>query len=101
MPSSVMNLKMIVLFPIELIISFQKAVKENYRRQGHGEAMLEAAIKNCRTRNIGRITLHVDPSRTPAMSLYKKHGFQIDSMIKSYYSSDRDAYRMYLDFDTD
>ena len=82
-------------------MQIQKSVKENYRRQGHGEALLEAAIQKCKTRNIRRISLHVDPSRTPAMSLYKKHGFQIDNLIKSYYFSDRDAYRMYLDFDAD
>ena len=76
-------------------------MKENYRRQGHGKALLEAAIEKCKTRNIQRITLHVDPSRTTALSLYKKHGFQVDSLIKSYYSSDRDAYRMFLDFDSD
>ena len=83
------------------LMQIQKSVKENYRRQGHGEALLEAAIQKCKTRNICRISLHVDPSRTPAMSLYKKHGFQVANLIKSYYSSDRDAYRMYLDFDAD
>nr|CAN83475.1 hypothetical protein VITISV_004799 [Vitis vinifera] len=89
-------------WPSSLLASITKlAVKENYRRQGHGEALLEAAIQKCKTRNICRISLHVDPSRTPAMSLYKKHGFQVDNLIKSYYSSDRDAYRMYLDFDAD
>ncbi|KAF8411164.1 hypothetical protein HHK36_003707 [Tetracentron sinense] len=73
-------------------------VKENYRRQGHGEALLKAAIQKCRTRNIQRICLYVDPSRNPAMILYQKLGFQVDNLIESYYSSDRNAYRMYLDF---
>lgn len=74
-------------------------VKENYRRQGHGEALLKAAIEKCKKRNIHRISLHVDPERTVAVSLYQKIGFQVDATIKGYYSSDRDAYRMYLDFD--
>ncbi|XP_041002380.1 N-alpha-acetyltransferase 11 [Juglans microcarpa x Juglans regia] len=77
------------------------AVKENCRRQGHGEALLKAAIKKCRTRNVHRISLHVDPLRNPAISLYKKFGFQVDNLIEGYYSSDRNAYRMYLDFDAD
>jgi ribosomal protein S18 acetylase RimI-like enzyme len=75
-------------------------VKENCRRQGHGEALLKAAIQKCRTRNVHRVSLHVDPLRTPAMILYKKFGFQVDNLIEGYYSSDRNAYRMYLDFDT-
>nr|XP_010905523.1 uncharacterized protein LOC105032704 [Elaeis guineensis] len=74
------------------------AVKENHRRQGHGEALLKAAMQKCRTRKIQRICLHVDPMRTPAVSLYNKIGFQIDELIECYYSSDRNAYRMYLDF---
>ncbi|XP_059274614.1 uncharacterized protein LOC132029332 isoform X1 [Lycium ferocissimum] len=75
------------------------AVKENYRGQGHGEKLLKAAVQKCRTRNIHRISLHVDPTRTPAMQLYKKLGFQVDTLVEGYYSSDRNAYRMYLDFD--
>ncbi|EOX99398.1 hypothetical protein QUC31_014662 [Theobroma cacao] len=87
-------------WPSSLSASISKlAVKESHRRQGHGEALLKAAIEKCRTRNVHRISLHVDPLRSAAMGLYKKLGFQVDSLIKSYYSADRDAYRMYLDFD--
>ncbi|KAK4727866.1 hypothetical protein R3W88_032783 [Solanum pinnatisectum] len=75
------------------------AVKENYRGQGHGEKLLKAAVQKCRTRNVHRISLHVDPTRTAAMQLYKKLGFQVDTLVEGYYSSDRNAYRMYLDFD--
>ncbi|KMZ61281.1 putative N-acetyltransferase [Zostera marina] len=74
------------------------AVKENHRKQGHGESLMKAAISKCRTRNIYRISLHVDPSRTAAMSLYSKLGFQIDTLIQCYYSPDRNAYRMFLEF---
>ncbi|KAL1562451.1 putative [ribosomal protein S18]-alanine N-acetyltransferase isoform X2 [Salvia divinorum] len=77
------------------------AVKENYRGQGHGEALLKAAIGKCKTRKIHRISLHVDPLRTAAMTLYKKLGFEVDSLVQSYYSSGRDAYRMYLDTEMD
>ncbi|KFK42712.1 hypothetical protein AALP_AA1G030100 [Arabis alpina] len=75
------------------------AVKENCRRQGHGEALFKAAIEKCRSRKVQRVSLHVDPTRTAAVNLYKKHGFQVDCLVTSYYSADRDAYRMYLDFD--
>ncbi|KAL8045291.1 hypothetical protein ABFX02_08G104000 [Erythranthe guttata] len=75
------------------------AVKEKYRRQGHGEELLKAAIEKCKSRNISRVSLHVDPLRIEATNLYKKLGFQVDTLVERYYSSDRDAYRMYLDFD--
>ncbi|CAH8251044.1 unnamed protein product [Arabidopsis lyrata] len=87
-------------WPSSLSASITKlAVKENWRRQGHGEALLRAAIEKCRSRKVQRVSLHVDPTRTSAVTLYKKLGFQVDCLVKSYYSTDRDAYRMYLDFD--
>ncbi|XP_062153062.1 uncharacterized protein LOC133861323 [Alnus glutinosa] len=89
-------------WPSSLCASVTKlAVKENCRRQGHGEALLKVAIQKCRTRNVHRISLHVDPLRTPAVILYKRFGFQVDNLIEGYYSSDRNAYRMFLDFDAD
>lgn len=84
---------------IILLLVNHKSVKEKYRRQGHGEALLSAAIEKCRARNVHRISLHVDPSRTAALNLYKKFGFQVDCLVERYYSSDRNAYRMYLDFE--
>lgn len=76
------------------------AVKESYRRQGYGEALIKGAIEKCRTRKVQSIMLHVDPARDAAMNLYKKLGFQVDNLIEGYYSPDRPAYRMYLDFDS-
>ncbi|PKA46366.1 hypothetical protein AXF42_Ash021677 [Apostasia shenzhenica] len=76
-----------------------RAVKENYRRLGHGEALLKAAIQKCRTRNVQRVCLHVDPERIPALSLYRKLSFQIDELVESYYCADRNAYRMSLKFE--
>ena len=78
----------------------QLIVKESDRRQSHGEALLKGAIEKCRTRKVQRIFLHVDPTRSAAMNLYKKFGFQVDDLIQGYYSPDRPAYRMYLDFDS-
>ncbi|XP_068646500.1 uncharacterized protein [Aristolochia californica] len=87
-------------WPSSLFASITKlAVKENHRRQGHGESLLRAAIEKCRGRKIQRICLHVDPSRGSALSLYQKLGFQIDKLVECYYSVNRHAYRMFLDFD--
>ncbi|KAG9441030.1 hypothetical protein H6P81_016884 [Aristolochia fimbriata] len=87
-------------WPSSLYASITKlAVNENHRRQGHGEALLRAAIEKCRGRKIQRICLHVDPSRGSAVSLYQKLGFQKDKLVECYYSENRHAYRMFLDFD--
>lgn len=89
-------------WPSSLCASITKlAVKESCQRQGHGGSLLRAAIQKCREKKVQRVTLHVDPLRAPAMNLYKKSGFQVDSLVRGYYSSDRDAYRMFLDFDAD
>ncbi|KAL6345060.1 hypothetical protein AAG906_013543 [Vitis piasezkii] len=58
------------------------SLRENYKRQGYGEALLKTTIQKCKARNICQILLHVDPSRTLAMSLYIKHGFQVNNLIK-------------------
>lgn len=78
-----------------------ETVKEKYRRQGIGEELLKAAIDKCRRRKIQRVSLHVDPERTAAMNLYKKLGFRVDALIEGYYSQNRNAYRMYIDFSQD
>ncbi|KAE8785744.1 putative ribosomal-protein-alanine acetyltransferase [Hordeum vulgare] len=73
------------------------AVKESCRRQGLGEALLQAAVDRCRRRRVQRVSLHVDPARTAAVALYRKAGFQVDATIEGYYSAQRNAYRMYMD----
>ncbi|KAD4981774.1 hypothetical protein E3N88_18445 [Mikania micrantha] len=54
---------------------------EKYRRQGHGEALMKAAIEKCKSKRINRVSLHVDPLRNSAVNLYKKLGFQIDTLL--------------------
>ncbi|CAN0897159.1 STK_02580 [Linum grandiflorum] len=86
-------------WPSSLSASITKlAVKDSWRKRGYGEALLRAGIAKCRTRNVQRVSLHVDPLREAAVELYRKLGFEVDSLIEGYYSPDRNAYRMYLDF---
>ncbi|KAL5793799.1 hypothetical protein ACOSP7_002393 [Xanthoceras sorbifolium] len=88
-------------WPSSLSASITKlAVKESHRRHSHGEALLKGAIEKCRGRKVQQIVLHVDPMRSAAMNLYNKFGFQVDDLIEGYYSSDRPAYQMFLDFDS-
>lgn len=72
------------------------AVRETCRKQGYGEALIDAAVQQIRDRRLQCVNLHVDPARSAAVALYKKKGFYVETTIKSYYAADRDAYRMVL-----
>ncbi|KAF8672442.1 hypothetical protein HU200_049653 [Digitaria exilis] len=77
--------------------NFVVAVRESCRRQGHGDALLRAAVERCRGRRVQRVILHVDPARAAAVALYRKAGFQVDATIEGFYAPQRDAYRKFMD----
>ncbi|XP_062205613.1 uncharacterized protein LOC133907565 [Phragmites australis] len=41
-----------------------EGVKESCRRQGHGEALLNAAVERCWRQRVQQVSLHVDPAKT-------------------------------------
>jgi ribosomal protein S18 acetylase RimI-like enzyme len=45
-------------------------------------------------RRVQTVTLHVDPTRQPAVALYRKLGFVLESLVPDYYATGRDAARM-------
>lgn len=49
------------------------AVREEYRRQGVGEALLGAFLRFGKE-HLAFLTLEVRPSNTPAIQFYLKHG---------------------------
>jgi len=46
-----------------------------YQRKGIGELMLKELIINLKKKQVGRFVLEVLENNTPAINLYKKHGF--------------------------
>jgi len=62
------------------------AVKKDARQNGIGTKLLEALITEAKKNGITAITLEVRISNTPALSLYKKHSFEIHGYRKNYYS---------------
>lgn len=50
-------------------------VKREYRRNGHGTALLSAVIEHCRGAGFTSVDLSVFESNKPARSLYEKLGF--------------------------
>ena len=60
-------------------------VEEAYRRNGIASAMLETLIGFARKHECKKITLEVREGNTPAIELYKKHGFKQVGMRENYY----------------
>jgi ribosomal-protein-alanine N-acetyltransferase len=76
------------------------AVHPGCRGLGLGEAMMRFAIAKVRAAGASFMTLEVRPSNRPAISLYKKLGFEILGTRKNYYTKpEEDAYLMGLALD--
>lgn len=61
------------------------AIHPHSQRQGLGQALLYALLKEAYQRNLERATLEVRASNTPALSLYQKFGFQEAGRRRRYY----------------
>lgn len=71
------------------------AVREQYRRQGVGQLLLQTAFQHCRKNGVASFTLEVRQSNTAAISLYGKMGFRKTGERKGFYSQpDEDAFLM-------
>ena len=67
---------------------YRIAVSAEFRRQGLGERLLASFIEKCREKGGEKIFLEVRSRNTPAISLYKKAGFEEISVRKGYYGDD-------------
>ncbi len=73
------------------------AVHPDCRGLGLGEAMMRYAIARSREAGAAFITLEVRQSNAPALTLYRKLGFEVMGTRKNYYTKpDEDAYVMAL-----
>ena len=61
------------------------AVREEYRAQGVGRAMLEALMEGGKERGISRFTLEVRVSNTSALHLYESLGFVSAGIRRNFY----------------
>mgnify|MGYP006280068313 CR=1 FL=1 len=71
-------------------------VNREHRRQGIGTALMQKLLEEAVSRGMNGLMLHVKPSNTPALSLYRKMGFTVEERVAGYYD-DADAYRMTRD----
>jgi ribosomal-protein-alanine N-acetyltransferase len=71
------------------------AVKEEVRRQGISQVMMDAMLDWCRTNRISKLMLDVRCSNEQAIALYRKNGFVEDGTRKNFYKQpDEDALLM-------
>ncbi|MBQ6843967.1 MAG: ribosomal protein S18-alanine N-acetyltransferase [Agathobacter sp.] len=89
---------------IGMYISFEEgsitnvAVSPIFRQKGYGEALVFATKERAKEKQIEKIFLEVRVSNVPAISLYKKMGFENLGKRKNFYDHPReDAYIMSCD----
>jgi len=70
------------------------AVLPEHRRKGIGQALMKEAMINMQKYNAKECYLEVRISNKPAITLYKKLGFQTVKVIRHYYMDGEDAYLM-------
>ena len=70
------------------------AVLPEYQHKGVGTALMKEAMKNMRLYKAKECYLEVRVSNVPAVSMYKKMGFQVVRRAREYYADKEDAYVM-------
>ena len=69
-------------------------IKDEYRRRGLAQKLLDICFKEVRENECMVITLEVRTSNEKAIKLYQKNGFDIVLTKPQYYSDGEDAYYM-------
>jgi ribosomal-protein-alanine N-acetyltransferase len=70
------------------------AVMPQTRRRGVAQAVINKALEGMKYYKAKQVFLEVRVTNEPAISLYKKLGFEISKTINGYYSDGEDAYVM-------
>ena len=60
-------------------------IDPDFKRQGHGTALLNYLLEELRKKDIGEILLEVRAGNKSAIQFYKKQGFEEISVRKNYY----------------
>jgi len=63
------------------------AISAAMQRKGIGQLLLKCMLQEAKDRNASRVLLEVRSGNAAAIALYKKCGFQLDSVRKGYYSA--------------
>jgi len=85
-----------------VIISFHKntarivsiAVHPSHRKKRIGKKLLDSAEEKAKQSNIRSIVLEVSTENRDAVKFYLSNRYKIDGLIKDYYGTGKDAWRM-------
>ncbi len=66
------------------------AVDPSWRRQQIASAMMRKLLEAADERGLRALTLEVRAGNQPAISLYRKFGFQVEGRRKAYYSDNQE-----------
>ena len=66
------------------------AVRPEARRQGIGDALIDALAEKAKALKLAFLTLEVRESNAPAIALYAKHGFHPVGKRKNYYDAPKE-----------
>ena len=66
-------------------------IKKDERSLGAGSFLFEKMMKEIYDRYVEKVFLEVRPSNTPAITIYKKHGFSETSIRKNYYQNPNES----------
>ena len=67
-----------------------------YRRKGIGSELMRRSICSMVDDDADYVILEVRVSNTPAITLYRKLGFEVRDLLRAYYSDGEDGYLMIL-----
>jgi ribosomal-protein-alanine N-acetyltransferase len=67
-----------------------------YRRRGIGSELMRRSICSMVNDGADYVILEVRVSNTPAITLYRKLGFEVRDLLRAYYSDGEDGYLMIL-----
>jgi ribosomal-protein-alanine N-acetyltransferase len=83
------------------VVSFENIAKilllgvgEGYRKRGVGSLLITRFFKNMVLKGIRTIELEVEINNREAISFYKRHGFSVSKIVRSFYRNGEDAYLM-------
>jgi len=71
------------------------AVREGFRRQGEGRALLEGLLRRFAESGVSRVFLEVRESNRGAMGFYERMGFRQSGRREDYYREPREAALVY------
>lgn len=67
-----------------------------FRQRRIGSALLQVLITTLRDRGVTTIRLSVAPANTPALALYRRHGFEVIAARREYFGKGEDRFIMLL-----